>query len=454
SILKECICLVPGSIYQISTETGTVEISEPKVNQVKDQSVSVTRTPNGNPVDEFDVLLNRVIERQSRSDVPLGAFLSGGVDSSIVASILQSQSSIAIDTFTIGFNNPRFNEAPYAKEISKKIGTRHNELVLTSELVRAAVEVLVGIYDEPFANASALPTILLNQFARSSVKVALGGDGGDEYFAGYNRYVETPRKFKQIDSLPEIVKLAIKKSYRGVKSSWVDSQYEKIYSLLGKSTEANVGLKLQKLIQMLDIKSLSESYTFLCSYWDDPSRLLVGNSNDGVIAFPLDSRGGDFINDAMEWDRRYYLPGDSLVKSDRASMSFGLEVRLPLLDADVLEFSSLLDQKHKVDGSNKKVILKRVLSKYIPEALINRPKMGFTVPISEWLNTILREEVDQLLSKSEMENQGLFSYPEIKACLNEHRCGYRDNGNKLWAVYIFQRWYIHHFLNIQLSQER
>lgn len=402
-----------------------------------------TQANRANAVTELDSKLNEIIQEQSIADVPLGAFLSGGIDSTVVSAILQANTSKPIDTFTIGFHEKSFNEAEFAKEIAGHIGSQHHEHYVGQADILELVEALPKVYDEPFADASQLPTILVNRFAKTELTVCLSGDGGDELFAGYNRYVFTEGVLKKAQTLPKPLRAVLKAMITALAPGQWDKLYQMLNSLAKRKGGAEFGNKLYKMVALADTNNKKEAYEFLMSYWQRPEQVLKQFDGEPDMGSPLDLED-DFINAAMAWDQQWYLPGDNLTKTDRASMAASLELRAPLLDTDLIEFAWTVSPELKVKDGKSKWLLREVLYKYVPQNLIERPKMGFSVPISQWIREDLSEWVDQHLSQEFIESQGLFRYEPIARALAEHRSNLYDHGKRLWTLLMFQAWYKTH----------
>lgn len=407
----------------------TIETQNPQ--KIKDEVLATT---------QLDTILNNVISEQALSDVPLGAFLSGGVDSSVVASILQSQKSTPIDTFTIGFYEKSFNEAEHAKSIAKHIGSSHQELYIDAKDTLSLVPSLSDIYDEPFSDASQIPMLIVSKLARQKVTVCLSGDGGDELFCGYNRYTQTQAIRTKCNALPTSLRSLSSHLIEGIPPSLFDKAYALAYKSIGKKGAANIGAKLHKVARIASMKNNADTYDYLSSYWTDPEQLLLDPFETQTLS--ANQNFEDFFLDAaMEWDQKWYLPGDNLVKTDRASMASSLELRVPLLDLRVLEFSWRISNQLKFKNGESKWLLKQVLYKYVPKHLIERPKMGFSIPIGHWLRRELRDWAETLLDKQFLDTQGLFNVDKIHSTWGEHIRGSHDHSNKLWTFFIFQDWY-------------
>ncbi len=395
---------------------------------------------------DLDKLFNTIVEEQAVADVPLGAFLSGGIDSSLVSAVLQSQSNVAVDTFTVGFNEATFNEAVYAKKISAHIGSNHNEMILTAADALDVIPKLPEIYDEPFADASQIPTYLVSKFAKSKLSVCLSGDGGDELFAGYNRYIQGEKFANTNQKIPAALRRIMSSTLQHIPYRSVDALYNSANTLLGRKGGANFGSKFSKAAALLNVDSPDHIYQYLCSYSQNPASLFLDETQEdqlqGALAFDK-----DFMDAGMAWDQQWYLPGDNLVKSDRASMAVSLEMRVPLLDKELIEFSWTLPNTLKYRDGQSKWPLRQMLSHYVPNKLFERPKMGFSIPVGHWICNELNDWATALLSPEFIGRQGIFNYEKISAIFEDHLSGKNDNSNLLWSLLMFQLWYEHYMVD-------
>ena len=399
-------------------------------------------------VDKLDQILAQVVTDQMVSDVPIGAFLSGGIDSSLVASVMQSLSDKPINTFTIGFKEKDYNEAEFASQIAKHIGSNHHELYISSKDCLDKVTELPQMFDEPFADSSALPAYFVSAMAKQKVTVCLSGDGGDELFCGYNRYVKTQQIWKKIGSLP----LPVRNTFANIMLLFKPSHYEKVYQLLmtilrKDNPNSRVGLKVQKLAQLLKNKNVDQIYEMLVSYCQADSDVFLTPKNDkmlfGTERFSGLNHHSEFIEKAMAIDTVTYLPDDNLTKVDRTSMASSLETRLPLLNHKVVEFAWQLPLSAKYQPGQTKRILRDVLYKRVPRELIERPKMGFSVPIADWLKGPLKSWADELLLSSSSYSHQLLDSSKVEGLWTEHSKGIKDNSAALWSLLMFQSWYHH-----------
>jgi asparagine synthase (glutamine-hydrolysing) len=394
-------------------------------------------------VDELEKLLKEAVGAQMIADVPLGAFLSGGVDSSTIVALMQAQSSRPVKTFSIGFHEAEYNEAEYAKAVARHLGTDHTELYVNAEQARSVIPRLHSMYDEPFSDSSQLPTFLVSQLARQHVTVSLSGDAGDELFCGYSRYQFASTLWNKIDAAPLLLR---RLAARGITSVSVDS-WNRIAAHLARYLPrsmrfANTGDKLHKGSQVIASATLDDLYLGLVSHWEDPASIVIGGGEPPTLLkgnAPAFS-GLDGIQRMMALDLLTYLPDDILVKVDRAAMSVSLETRVPFLDHRVVEFAWRLPQSVKLRDGVSKWALRQVLYRYVPKALIERPKMGFAVPIGAWLRGPLRDWAETLLAEPRLRREGFFDPVQLRKKWHEHLSGQRNWQYHLWDVLMFQSW--------------
>jgi asparagine synthase (glutamine-hydrolysing) len=397
-------------------------------------------------VDELESLLKDAVRKQMMADVPLGAFLSGGVDSSTVVALMQAQSSRPIKTFSIGFHEKGYNEAEYAKAVASHLGTDHTELYVSAAEAMAVIPRLQSIYDEPFSDSSQIPTYLLSQLARQHVTVSLSGDAGDELFCGYNRYQMTARLWSKLSMAPLPIRRLAAKGICSVPVQTWNRMAGKLESYLPQSMRlANPGDKLHKGAGVMASESLEALYLGLVSHWDDPAAVVIGGNEPPTMLtekgqIPSSLKG---IQRMMALDLLTYLPDDILVKVDRAAMSVSLETRIPFLDHRVVEFAWRLPQSVKLRDGTTKWVLRQVLYRHVPKALIERPKMGFGVPIGEWLRGPLRDWAEALLDETRLHNEGFFRPASVRRKWEEHLSGRRNWQYHIWDVLMFQSWLDH-----------
>jgi asparagine synthase (glutamine-hydrolysing) len=392
-------------------------------------------------IDELDQLLHDAVRRRLQSDVPLGALLSGGIDSSVVVAMMQEAGGRPTRTYTIGFDDEAFDEASHAARVAASLGTDHTGLRLTGEDARALVPRLPEIFDEPLADPSQLPTLLVSQLARRDVTVALSGDGGDELFGGYNRYVYGTRVLPRVSRIPRTLRRAVAAGVSCVPSSAWD-RLAGLSSILPGVPAARVGERIGKLTHVMAASSVGDMYCSLLSAWQRPAHLVDGGPtvddlNEAVLR---ETEPGALLDRMMLADQLTYLPDDLLAKLDRASMAVSLEVRAPLLDHRIVEFSWRLPHRFKLRDGVGKWILRQVLYRRLPKAVIERPKMGFSIPIDRWLRGPLRNWAADLLSPAELERGGLLASAPIIGTWRDLQAGRCRAGAALWAVLMFQAW--------------
>ncbi len=394
-------------------------------------------------VDELERLLRQSIRGQMLADVPLGAFLSGGIDSSTVVALMQAMSDRPVKTFTIGFHEEHYNEATHAKAVAQYLGTEHTELYVTPIEAQAVIPRLPRLYDEPFADSSQIPTFLVAQLARRHVTVALSGDGGDELFGGYNRYFWASRIWRMLGPTPHALRKGLAYALTVLSpSAWNNVFAAAAFLLPARLRYGNPGDKLHKLADVLQAASAEDVYHFLVSQWKHPEQLVFGSNEPATALTERQQwpRVKDFESRMMYLDQLSYLPDDILVKVDRAAMGVSLETRVPLLDHRLVEFAWLLPMTMKIRQGQGKWLLRQVLERYVPRALIERPKMGFGVPIDAWLREPLKDWAEELLDRGRLARAGLLNPEPIRAKWLEHLSGRRNWAYDLWTVLMFEAW--------------
>jgi asparagine synthase (glutamine-hydrolysing) len=431
--------LEPGKIL-IADQSG-----EPRIKNywsledvVQDGSTNVFSGSEADAVDQLDDLLRDAVHRRMVSDVPLGAFLSGGVDSSTVVALMQAQSESPVRTFSIGYAHEGFNEAHDAAAIARHLGTEHMELTATPQDARDVIPSLPTIYDEPFADSSQIPTYLVSRLTKQHVTVALSGDGGDELFGGYTRYFSADKYEWLLFDSPEFLRSGAAEALRSLSPGSWDS----VASLIpGKIRPVHVGEKIHKLADGLG-GDRDSFYKRLISHWNNPEDLVAGAEEYRTVAWDenLCDRIPDFIARMQYLDTATYLPDDILTKVDRASMAVSLEVRVPLLDHRVAEFAWTLPRHMKVKNGTGKHLLRQLLRRYVPDDLIKRQKVGFGVPINEWLRGPLKEWAGDLLSPDALNKHGLINPEPVQRKWAEHLSGKKSWPLPLWSVLMLQAW--------------
>ncbi|WP_404303062.1 asparagine synthase (glutamine-hydrolyzing) [Alicycliphilus denitrificans] len=393
-------------------------------------------------VDALEDLLKDVVRQQMVADVPLGAFLSGGIDSSTVVALMQAQSSRPVKTFTIGFDEEGYNEAVHAKAVARHLGTDHTELYVTPQQALDVIPKLPGLYSEPFSDSSQIPTFLVSQLARQQVTVSLSGDAGDELFAGYNRYIQGHNRWGTVNRIPRPLRRHAASVFTSVSPNGWNALLGPIQPMLPHRLRmANMGEKLHKVAGVLASRSVEELYLGLVTHWE-PNDLVLGSQEPltHLRGKPLPLTGLNDVQRMMALDAITYLPDDILVKVDRAAMGVSLETRVPFLDHRVVEFAWALPQHMKLRDGVGKWVLRQVLYRYVPKALIERPKMGFGVPIDSWLRGPLRDWAEDLLDESKLRQQGFFNPAPIRQKWAQHLSGQRNWQYHLWDVLMFQAW--------------
>jgi len=439
--------LLPAHVLSIPLLNGRREASQSRAYwSAKTVAEAGVRYPfagnEAEAIESLDVLLRDAVALRMEADVPLGAFLSGGIDSSTVVALMQAQSARPVKTFTIGFHEEGYNEAKHAKAVAKHLGTEHTELYVTPAEAMAVISQLPEIYDEPFSDSSQIPTVLVSKMTRQYVTVALSGDGGDELFGGYNRYLWGRDIWRKIGWMPTSARVAMAHGLTALSPQGWDRIISAMEPILPRRLRASLpGDKLHKLAGVLACASPEIMYRGLVSFWE-PESVVLGSSEPPTA---LMERGQwvdvpDITQRMMFLDLVSYLPDDILAKVDRASMAVSLEARVPLLDHRVAEFAWTLPLAMKIRDNQGKWPLRQVLYKYVPRELIERPKMGFGVPIDMWLRGPLREWAGSFLDESRLQKEGFFNSRAVREKLNEHLSGNRNWAYQLWCVLMFQAW--------------
>lgn len=396
-------------------------------------------------VAEFDRLLGEAVSLRLESDVPLGALLSGGIDSSTVVALMQAASSRPVKTYSIAFPGTEHDEGPMARQVAAHLGTDHHELPVDDRAALALVERLPDLNDEPFADPSQLPTFLVSQLARREVTVALTGDGGDELFAGYNRYLSGPGMISFARRMPSALRKPVGAAMGFLsEDSWARAYRASSKLIPGLASQRLPGEKARKLGNLLQADGDVGMYRSLLSAWQDPDALLASGGSNGVdpyfTAFDRMDPARPFLDRAMLSDQMLYLPDDLLAKVDRMSMAVSLEARVPILDHRVVEYSWRLRPEHKIREGQGKWILRQVLYRRVPRELVQRPKVGFTVPIAKWLAGELRDWAESNLSPASIQSDGLLNPVEVSRAWQAFLSGNKGLGVGLWAVLMLNTW--------------
>jgi len=435
SIFKSCFKLRAGHFLEIDLVTQKIEekvywdvidhYNKPKLDISEEEAI-----------EETEKLLKSAFEYRMVSDVPVGIFLSGGYDSSLVTSILQHQRSEKLKTFTIGFHENGFDEAPYAKQVAEYLGTEHHEYYCTQKDALAIIPKLATIYDEPFSDASAIPTTLVSQLARQEVTVSLSADGGDEIFAGYDKYSRTMEYYKYFSKVPNFLKSSVASMMGGVNPNSIP---------LLKDT-FNFNIRYKKMQNMLMAKnavdimkntSIFLTFNEVNNLLNNRAKILSTNLDKGNL---LESHNDD-INSMLAIDYKTFMVDDILTKVDRATMSVSLEGREPFLDYRIIEFVSSLPSHYKYQNGRKKHILKEITHKYLPKEMMDRPKMGFVVPIQEWFKDELKEYFLHYLDEQRLKKEGIFNVQEVVKLRDNYLNGGKENIDNLWSMLMFEMWY-------------
>ena len=446
SIYKGISKLGPGSWLEVSPGGDVGEGQYWNMRDVVDKArAQRVDMPDAEAIDQLETVLSQAVKDQMVADVPLGAFLSGGVDSSAVVALMCRQSSSAVRTFSIGFAEEGFNEAEHAKAVARHLGTDHTELYVTAQDALSVVPRLPEMYDEPFADSSQIPTFLVSQMARRHVTVSLSGDAGDELFAGYNRYFLAERLWHGLSAVPLGLRRVLARGVLGISPGAWDSAA----GLASKAVPAlrrhgRIGDKLHKLAaNVMPVASREAMYRALVSHWHEPASLVLGSSEPktALDEIALELPGISPVEQMCLLDQITYLPDDILAKVDRAAMAVSLETRVPMLDHRVVEFAWRVPMHQKIRGGSTKWLLRQMLYRHVPRELIERPKQGFAVPLDQWLRGPLRDWAQHLLDPARLRAEGFFDAGMVNRCWEEHQRGQRNWQYRLWNVLMFQAWH-------------
>ena len=445
SIYRGIFKLPPGCILEI-TPSATPRVEPPQIGK-RGQGLSLRRyydyaavVENGlrqpyqseaEALDAVEAALRQAIAGQAVADVPVGAFLSGGIDSSTVVALYQMVSSAPVRTYTIGFTEAGYDEAPHARAVAAHLGTEHSELTVTSREAMEAIPLLPAMYDEPFADSSEIPTYLVSHFARSEVTVALTGDGGDELFGGYNRHVMGPALWRRLAPVPAALR-ALGQPLGAIPQRW----FEPLVRSGPRGTGAGRIAKALKVAT--SARSADDIYRSFIDQWaHEPSPVLGAGPVPGV---PMALDNGSAAERMMLADALGYLPDDILCKVDRASMAVSLETRVPFLDHRLAAVAARVPLGMKIDHGTGKLIVRKLLGRYVPPTLTDRPKAGFGIPVGEWLRGPLKSWADDLLSEERLRRGGMFDVPLIRRRYAQHQSGHRDSTAALWSILMFESW--------------
>ncbi|MEZ5503151.1 MAG: asparagine synthase (glutamine-hydrolyzing) [Halioglobus sp.] len=390
----------------------------------------------------LETVMSAAVRSQMLADVPLGALLSGGIDSSLICALMQAHSATPIKTFTIGFAEKELNEADHARAVAQHLGTEHTELILHARDALALIPALPTVWDEPFADSSQLPTCLVMQLAHRQVAVALSGDGGDELFCGYNRYAHVPRLVRRLGWMPTRLRRLAGALLTSIPAPALNSGLHSLGARCGVTAAGDKAHKLGQKLRTVDFSTVAGVYQSLLTEWPDAAALVI----DGYIPTNLlDDRDrhpalANPVAGMMALDSLVYLPDDILVKIDRAAMAVSLETRAPFLDRDLLEFGWRLPLHFKQRHGQGKWLLRRLLERHVPPALTDRPKAGFAIPLDAWLRGALRDWAEALLAEDRLQREGFFHADPIRAAWDKHCSGRENHGARLWSVLMFQSW--------------
>jgi asparagine synthase (glutamine-hydrolysing) len=444
--IYEGVCkLPPAHFLRVSQLAGMPE-PQPYWSALDSTGAAPPLSDDVEAVDLLGEVLDRAVGAQMISDVPLGAFLSGGVDSSSVVASMQRQSSAPVRTFTIGFSEPAYDESGYAAEVAAALGTDHTDLVVSSEDAMRVIPDLPRIYDEPFADPSQIPTFLVSRMAREHVTVALSGDGGDELFGGYDRYQQIERLERIRDVLPACARRVLGTALGRLPVETWDRLGSGLPRLVVPSgLRHRTGHRMHKVARLLSADSAPDVYASLMSIENRADGLVLGTDDEslgftGIPSAPLLDVSP--FERSMLIDTLTYLPGDLLTKVDRASMAVSLEVRVPFLDPDLFAFAWGLSREHRVRNGQGKWVLRELLRRSLPDHLIDRPKMGFGVPVGQWLRGPLRSWADELLDPALVKEQGLLDPVIVERRWSAHREGRADLTFQVWSLLMFQAWLV------------
>lgn len=435
SIFKNTFKIPAGHLLRLKIDSGTIELKQywnvyDHYNKPK-LSISLPEAIEGT-----EKILSESFAYRMVSDVPVGVFLSGGYDSSCVTALLQKDRTEKIKTFTIGTTDNKLDEAPFAKQIAAHLGTDHTEYYCTSQEALEIIPDLPYYYDEPFADSSAIPTILVSRLARKNVTVALSADAGDEIFAGYNRYDYILRYGKKIASIPKPLRKLAVAAMGSISSEKIPywrnkpnfhSRYDKLKNLLN---DPDPSLLLKNMNRVFNNKEITRIFSH------DVNELLTAHSNKSAMA-----ESGDLLSLMMAIDYQTYMADDILQKVDRATMSVSLEGREPFLDQHIIEWAAQLTSDYKFHNKEKKYLLKQIVHKYVPKSIMKRPKMGFSIPVEDWLAKELKDLVMENLSNENLKQHGLFNVSEVEKILSDFYKGRKEKYLKIWNLLMFQMWY-------------
>lgn len=434
----------PGTLLTYTSPSGPPQQTV-YWDAIKEAAHARTLGPPVDPIGDLEVLLQRTVRQSMVSDVPLGVFLSGGIDSSTIAALMQAESPRPIHSFTIGFAEAGYDEAQDARRVAVHLGTQHTELTVTADEARAVIPELPRIYPEPFADSSQIPTFLVSRLARRHVTVALSGDGGDELFCGYTRYAYAPRLLQRIAKVPRPLRRAGAHTLLALPDPYIGS-LGRAAGLVAPARwrvalcASSFPQRAKRFARLLAAGDDASANLRLISIWQDPDLLLRGTANGTDSAMASPSWSATAAEALMLQDTLTYLPDDILVKVDRAAMGCSLETRAPLLSHEVFTAAWRLQPSQKMQDGKGKLPLRAVLQRYVPSELVDRPKAGFAVPIGAWLRGPLRDWAEALLAEDRLRRDGLLNVAPIRQAWQEHLDGHADNSAQLWVILMLQAW--------------
>ncbi|PZS09928.1 MAG: asparagine synthase (glutamine-hydrolyzing) [Solirubrobacterales bacterium] len=438
TIFSEVFKPAPGSIVEVSRASGVSE-ARPYWSLRDVAQGGIDERFAGSPtnaLDELERVLGDSVTARMVADVPLGAFLSGGTDSSLVVALMQARSPLPVQTFTIGFTEAGYDEATWARAVATSLGTNHTELYVSPSEAQGVIPELPRIYDEPLADSSQIPTVLVSRLARREVTVSLSGDGGDELFGGYGRYRLASRAWSAVNRVPRIARppaASLLAAAGSCSRLWPADR-------LGRARRSSLPDRARRLAALITARDRDALYDEIVSLWSDPAPVVGLDAPSRPDSHQELSDGGSFLEAMMYRDAVTYLPDDILAKVDRASMDASLEVRNPLLDHRVVELAWSLPPALKLRDGRGKWPLRALLSRHLPDELVERPKQGFDVPLGAWLRGPLRKWAESLLSAERLRDEGHLEVAPVRAAWDEHLRGAHDHRHTLWAVLMFEAW--------------
>ena len=433
----------PGHVTTLSL-VDAFDVTHPfqTFTDLVDKGLATCSTSNPDKLAHLESTLGQVVEEQMLSDVPLGCFLSGGVDSSLIAALMQSRSTLPVRTFAIGFSEERFNEAPHAAAVARHLGTEHTEYILSEQDALGVITDLHHIYDEPFADSSQIPTALLCREARKAVTVALTGDGGDEVFGGYNRHIIGPKFLSKVKRVPVGLRRSVGRVITSCESTFIPENGWLRHMAAKMRLPLTAFDKLVQLAPYLgEIENLQELYKHFTRSMQNPTDLLINRNVPISPDFTLSLQGAEWM---MAMDSMTYLPSDILVKVDRAAMAASLETRAPFLDSRVISAAWGLPLQMKISGGKGKQVLRSILDRHVPRDLIERPKQGFAIPLDRWLRGELRTWAETMLSDHTLIDLAGLKRCAVSELWINHQARSANNGTKLWTILMLLNWLSHY----------